>query len=62
MPGVGLVEQDAAGVEADDLYEGLAGAVEEVGGADGALEDAEGARHTFEQDTHLVRLKLGKGA
>ena len=41
-PIVAVEEQDAADFEADDLDEGLGRLVEEVGGADGGLEDAHG--------------------
>src|SRR2546430_15105472 len=62
LPGIVLAEQDAAGIEADGLDEGLAGAVEEVGGADSALEDAEGAGHAFQENAHLGWLEQGNGA
>jgi len=44
-----LAEQHPAGVQADDLNQGLGGAVEEIFGADGALDDAKGAGSAVEQ-------------
>jgi len=46
---VRLAEQHPAGVQADDLNQGLGGAVEEIFGADGALDDAKGAGSAVEQ-------------
>ena len=61
LPGVFPVQQHAAAVETDDLDEGLAGGLEEVGRSDGTVQDAEGARHAFEEKAHLRRLKEGEG-
>lgn len=51
LPGVAPAQEDPAGVEADDLHQGLARPLEEIGRPDSALQDAQGARHPFEQRT-----------
>src|SRR5262249_9664231 len=55
LPGILLAEQEAAAVQADRLHEGLAGTIEEVGSADGALQHAERTRHALQEQTHLER-------
>ncbi len=53
-PVVAVEEEDAADFESDDLDEGLGGLVEEVGRADGGLEDAHGG---LEPADHLLELR-----
>jgi hypothetical protein len=62
LPAVGPAQQDAAGVQADDLHQGLGGPLQEVSGADGALEDGQGTGGAFQQETHLVVRQLLQGA
>src|SRR5262249_6270097 len=56
-PGVALQQQDPAGIETDDQDQGLGGAVEEVGGGDGALQDAHGSLQPADQ---LIELRNGQ--
>src|SRR5258708_925817 len=60
FPRVVLVEENPTGVESDDLHQRLAGTLEKVGCPDGALQDAQRTRHSFEQGAQLPRMQQGK--